>query len=216
MIEMNNYGTDKRYIDGMLLSCNSHNGRLDNDYLHSTKLTFDYALNQYPRTLLIRFDLHYPLSYPIDRVIGKQITKFQESFKAIMCAYLKRKKHNRHSQPRFIWCREVVTSVYPHYHVAVLLNGDVFQGIGPYDDLTGEYISGMVAKAWASAIGITVGQASGAIFFPNNGTYEINKRLDTETFYNQYNQAFYRVSYLAKQESKQYGSREKNFGSSRK
>ncbi|TOJ24067.1 inovirus Gp2 family protein [Vibrio parahaemolyticus] len=204
----------KLHINGMPLSFNTSKGALEPKYLRKTKKTFDYALSQYPRTRLMRFDLHYPDGYPVNGVTGKQITKFQESFKAIMCAYLKRKKHNRHSQPRFIWCREIVTSVHPHYHVAVLLNGDVFQGIGPYDDLTGEYVSGMVAKAWASAIGITVGQASGAIFFPNNGTYEINKRLDTETFYNQYNQAFYRVSYLAKLESKPFGDKGKNFHSS--
>ncbi|HCG5955792.1 TPA: inovirus Gp2 family protein, partial [Vibrio parahaemolyticus] len=171
--------------------------------------------SQYPRTRLMRFDLHYPDGYPVNGVTGKQITKFQESFKAIMCAYLKRKKHNRHSKPRFIWCREIVTSEYPHYHVAVLLNGDVFQGMGPYDDITGEYISGMIAKAWASAIGLSVEQASRAIYFPNNGTYEINKRGNAETFYNQYNQAFYRVSYFAKLESKLFGNRGRNFDSSR-
>ncbi|KGK15639.1 inovirus Gp2 family protein [Vibrio navarrensis] len=212
---MNNNCTDKRYIGGMLLSCNSNNGPLDDNYLASIKRTFDYALSQYSRTRLMRFDLHYPDGYPVNGITGKQITKFQESFKAIMCAYIKRKKHNRHSKPRFIWCREIVTSAYPHYHVAVLLNGDVFQGMGPYDDITGEYISGMIAKAWASAIGLSVEQAIRAIYFPNNGTYEINKRDNTETFYNQYNQAFYRVSYLAKLESKLFGNRGRNFDSSR-
>ncbi|MCE9789895.1 inovirus Gp2 family protein [Shewanella chilikensis] len=212
---MNNNCTDKRYIGGMLLSCNSNNGPLDDNYLASIKRTFDYALSQYSRTRLMRFDLHYPDGYPVNEITGKQITKFQESFKAIMCAYIKRKKHNRHSKPRFIWCREIVTSEYPHYHVAVLLNGDVFQGMGPYDDITGEYISGMIAKAWASAIGLSVEQASRAIYFPNNGTYEINKRGNAETFYNQYNQAFYRVSYFAKLESKLFGSRGRNFDSSR-
>ncbi|MDK9516968.1 inovirus Gp2 family protein [Vibrio parahaemolyticus] len=211
---MNNNCTDIRYISGMLLSCNSNNGPLDNNYLASIKRTFDYALSQYPRTRLMRFDLHYPDGYPVNGVTGKLITKFQESFKAIMCAYLKRKKHNRHSKPRFIWCKEVVTSVYPHYHVAVLLNGDVFQGIGPYDDLTGEYVSGMIAKAWSSAIGLSVEQASCAIYYPNNCTYEINKRLDEEAFYNQYNQAFYRVSYFAKEDSKHPGIGQ-CFGSSR-
>ncbi|EIO2937870.1 TPA: inovirus Gp2 family protein [Vibrio parahaemolyticus] len=212
---MNNNCTDKRYIGGMLLSCNSNNGPLDDNYLASIKRTFDYALSQYSRTRLMRFDLHYPDGYPVNEITGKQITKFQESFKAIMCAYIKRKKHNRHSKPRFIWCREIVTSEYPHYHVAVLLNGDVFQGMGPYDDITGEYISGMIAKAWASAIGLSVEQASRAIYFPNNGTYEINKRGNAETFYNQYNQAFYRVSYFAKLESKLFGNRGRNFDSSR-
>ncbi|EKK9986400.1 inovirus Gp2 family protein [Vibrio parahaemolyticus] len=211
----NNNSTDKRYIGGMLLSCNSNNGPLDDSYLASIKRTFDYALSQYPRTLLMRFDLHYPDGYSNANVTGKQITKFRESFKAIMCAYLKRKSHNRHSDPRFIWCREIVTSAYPHYHVAVLLNGDVFKGVGPYDDIKGEYISGMIAKAWASATGLSVEQASRAIYFPNNGTYEINRRDNTETFYNQYNQAFYRVSYLAKLESKLFGNRGRNFDSSR-
>ncbi|MCG6405066.1 inovirus Gp2 family protein [Vibrio fluvialis] len=162
----------------------------------------------------MRFDLHYPNGYPINGVTGKQITKFQESFKAIMCAYLKRKKHNRHSKPRFIWCKEIANSAYPHYHVAVLLNGDVFQGVGPYDGLTSQYVSGMIAKAWASATGLSVEQASSVSVFSDNGTYEINKRLDEEAFYNQYNQAFYRVSYFAKKESKHPGIGQ-CFGSSR-
>ncbi|WP_238853792.1 inovirus Gp2 family protein [Vibrio fluvialis] len=210
----NNNGTDRRYIGGMLLSCNSNNGPLDDNYLTSIKRTFDYALSQYPRTRLMRFDLHYPNGYPINGVTGKQITKFQESFKAIMCAYLKRKKHNRHSKPRFIWCKEIANSAYPHYHVAVLLNGDVFQGVGPYDGLTSQYVSGMIAKAWASATGLSVEQASSVSVFSDNGTYEINKRLDEEAFYNQYNQAFYRVSYFAKKESKHPGIGQ-CFGSSR-
>ncbi|BEI24554.1 inovirus Gp2 family protein [Vibrio fluvialis] len=211
---MNNNSTDKRYIGGMLLSCNSNNGPLDDNYLASIKRTFDYALSQYPRTRLMRFDLHYPNGYPINGVTGKQITKFQESFKAIMCAYLKRKKHNRHSKPRFIWCKEIANSAYPHYHVAVLLNGDVFQGVGPYDGLTSQYVSGMIAKAWASATGLSVEQASSVSVFSDNGTYEINKRLDEKAFYNQYNQAFYRVSYFAKKESKHPGIGQ-CFGSSR-
>lgn len=86
--------------------------------------------------------------------------------------------------------------------------------MGPYDDLTGEYVSGMIAKAWASTTGLSVEQASRAISFPNNGTYEINKRLDEEAFYNQYNQAFYRVSYFAKKDSKHPGIGQ-CFGSSR-
>ncbi|HCG9469101.1 TPA: inovirus Gp2 family protein [Vibrio parahaemolyticus] len=195
----------KLHINGMPLSFNTNRGGLEPKYLRRTKQTFDYALSQYPRTRLMRFDLHYPDGYPINGVTGKQITKFQESFKAIMCAYLKRKKHNRHSKPRFIWCKEIANSAYPHYHVAVLLNGDVFQGVGPYDGLTSQYVSGMIAKAWASATGLSVEQASSVSVFSDNGTYEINKRLDEEAFYNQYNQAFYRVSYFAKKESKHPG-----------
>ncbi|MEQ4659722.1 YagK/YfjJ domain-containing protein [Providencia manganoxydans] len=99
-------------------------------------------------------------------------------------------------------CKEAVKSEHPHYHVAVLLNGDVFQGMGPYNDVTGEYVSGMIAKAWASATGLSVEQVSSAVHFAENGTCEINKRCDKELYENQYNQAFYRVSYFAKKESK--------------
>ncbi|HGS5146674.1 inovirus Gp2 family protein [Vibrio diabolicus] len=212
---MNNINNAERItIDNMDLSVYSKRGPLKPSHLLAIKQTFDNALKQYPRTLLLRIDLRYPQGFSSEKVSSKQITKFQESFKAIMCAYLKRKTHNRHSKPRFIWCKEVVTSETPHYHVAVLLNGDVFQGIGPYDDIKGEYVSGMIAKAWASATGLSVEQASRAIYYPNNGTYEINKRLDEEAFYNQYNQAFYRVSYFAKKESKLPGNG-RSFGYSR-
>ncbi|WDZ72732.1 inovirus-type Gp2 protein [Vibrio harveyi] len=157
---------------------------------------------------MLRVDLRYPQGFSSEKVSSKQITKFQESFKAMMCAYLKRKTHNRHSKPRFIWCKEYVTSENPHYHVAVLLNGDVFQRMGPYDDVTGEYVSGMIAKAWASATGLSVEQASRAIYFAKSGTCEINKRCDKELYENQYNQAFYRVSYFAKKKVNYLGTEE--------
>ncbi|MGL0929283.1 inovirus Gp2 family protein [Vibrio vulnificus] len=204
---MNNYleHAEILTIDDMDLPVYSKKGPLMPSCLLAIKSTFDRALDQYPRTLLLRIDLRYPKGFSSEKVSSNQITKFQESFKAMMCAYLKRKTHNRHSKPRFIWCKEAVTSENPHYHVAILLNGDVFQGVGPYDGLTSQYVSGMIAKAWASATGLSVEQASSVSVFSDNGTYEINKRLDEEAFYNQYNQAFYRVSYFAKKESKHPG-----------
>ncbi|EOK5754037.1 inovirus Gp2 family protein [Vibrio vulnificus] len=205
---MNNYleHAEILTIDDMDLPVYSKKGPLIPSCLLAIKSTFDRALEQYPRALLLRIDLRYPKGFSSEKVSSNQITKFQESFKAMMCAYLKRKNHNRHSKPRFIWCKEKANSGNPHYHVAVLLNGDVFQGLGPYDDLTGEYFSGMIAKAWASATGLLVEQASRAIYFAKSGTCEINKRCDKEIYDNQYNQAFYRVSYFAKKESKLPGN----------
>ncbi len=86
--------------------------------------------------------------------------------------------------------------------------------MGPYDDVTGEYVSGMIAKAWASATGLSVEQANRAIYFAKSSTCEINKRGDKELYENQYNQAFYRVSYFAKKESKLSGNG-RSFGYSR-
>ncbi len=129
---MNNYleHAEILTIDDMDLPVYTKKGTLIPSCLVAIKSTFDRALDQYPRTLLLRVDLRYPQGFSSEKVSSKQITKFQESFKAIMCAYLKRKNHNRHSKPRFIWCKEKANSGNPHYHVAVLLNGDVFKGIG--------------------------------------------------------------------------------------
>lgn len=218
MIEMNNHleHAEILTIDDMDLPVYTKKGQLKASYLSSIKKAFDNALDQHPRTLLLRVDLKYPTVHSTGGVSSQQITKFQESFKEILSAYLKRKGNKRQCKPRFIWCKEVVSSEHPHYHVAVLLNGDVFQSIGPYDNITSDYISGMISKAWASATGIKVEQVNSVINFPDNGRYEINRRNDSKIFEEQYKQAFYRVSYFAKEESKQYGSREKNFGSSRK
>ncbi len=64
----------------------------------------------------------------------------------------------------------------------------------------------MITKAWASATGLSVEQVSSAVYFAENGRCEINKRCDKEVYDNQYNQAFYRVSYFAKKESKLSGN----------
>ncbi|HFE8587583.1 TPA: inovirus-type Gp2 protein [Proteus mirabilis] len=102
---MNNYleHTERLTIDDMDLPVYSKKGPLIPSCLLAIKSTFDRALDQYPRTLFLRFDLRYPQGFSSEKVSSKQITKFQESFKAIMYAYLKRKTHNRHSKPRFIW-----------------------------------------------------------------------------------------------------------------
>lgn len=213
----NNYRYDNGIcIDGENLYFQSDFGEVSIRYLNRIKETIDYSLNQYPRTCIMRFDLRYPYDYSVDKVNSNQITKFQESLKAMITADLKRRNIKRHSFTRFIWCKEIYSSDVPHYHMAILVNGDVFKGIGPYANDERKYMSGKIIRAWASAIGVLPCRTTHVIHYPTNAVYVINKRKGEEFFNEQYKSVFYRLSYFAKLKTKDYGNKKKNFGSSRK
>lgn len=66
-------------------------------------------------------------------------------------------------------------------------------------------------KAWASALGlIDVNHAKRLVHFPANSSYFIDR--NSELFEKQYEDLFYRTSYLAKVETKEYGDKQRNFG----
>lgn len=195
---------------------------LINEYLAKVEQILERALTEHPRTLVIRFDLHFPLipncpDYPreFDSTV---VTRFVESFKAQVRADLvKKNREGKRVHPcsvRYLWAKECNAAVQPHYHFALLLNKDTYYGLGDYTQL-GKNLAGKIYRAWASALMYSPDDVIGLVHFPVNTPF-YHLEQNSIDFGFKYQDVFRRLSYLAKAETKHYGDRSKNFGYSRR
>jgi len=201
----------------------SQNQSYFQQYLDDIIRVMNESLTQHAGVMVVRFDLHFKSS----NVYGEHnhydsavITKFFQSLKAkIDYHYSKRKGDGLRAYPYYnfnVWAKEQDTSVYPHYHVALLIDRQTFSGLGPYGDqhqlleVPRPYkcLSQMIIEAWASAIGESLVQAYGLVHFSSGGSL-VMTRGDRSS----YLKVFQKLSYLAKVKTKQFGDGTRSFGS---
>ena len=193
----------------------THRGPLIKSYLASTKKTIDNAFAEHSRSCAIRIDLRLPQS--AGGFDSSVITRFYESFKAQINADQKKKrKEDKQVHPctvRYVWARERERSHNCHYHVLVLLNKDAYHCLGNYSATMGN-MAARFKKAWASALGLTVDDVEGLVYFPLNPIYNID--INQPGFQGALSELFIRASYLTKVDTKNFGDRSSAFGCSRK
>ena len=195
-----------------------HHGPYVEGYLARAWETVKRTVEQYRRVTAIRFDLRMPNHYP--KPDSAVISRFMESLKAKLRAAEQRKaRAGTRVHPtilRSIWVREQDSSHQPHYHVCILLNGDAYCHLGSFRE--GQSDRGNMAtriqEAWASALDIPPAQSRGLVHFPLNRVYRIDANSDQ--CLSQMVSLFTRLSYFAKARTKQYGTGENCFGSSRR
>ncbi|MDT9877383.1 inovirus Gp2 family protein [Enterobacter cloacae] len=194
-------------------------------YLRRIRETLDKALNQHPRTLLLRFDLRLPTK---DNLVYRDdpglIKRFMGSLQAQIVADLRSKsragKRVHPTNVRYIWCREFDRQqLQPHYHVALMLNKDAYAYPGCYKPTNGEYIhclAVMIMEAWGRVLNLHAGGDYRPFYplveFPENGYYHLETHHPD--FNRQYGEAIARVDYLAKEYSKNNDDGLRNFGCS--
>lgn len=178
------------------------------EYLMSIQHFLEMSLNEYSRLYVLRFDLRYPENYfCFDS--GLDITTFIARLNSRLEADLKRKGKEHKCHMRYVWVKEKEYSDNYHYHFAISLNKDVYFTKGKFDS-SERNLSKMIQEAWESVIGNCIPGQSGLVHFCENGDYWINDKGD------KYKECFERLSYLAKIETKNFGTGQKNLGSSRK
>ncbi|QYJ77933.1 inovirus Gp2 family protein [Shewanella acanthi] len=192
---------------------------LSAEYLEAIYRTMNAALDEHPRTLLIRFDLHLPqLNFPDSPTVydSTVITKFNKSLNAKIL-------HDRHIKGRDgkrvhpcsvsnTWAKERADADTDHYHVAILLNADAYNHLGNYRH-NGQNLSTKIVEAWASALGIDAHGVEHLVHFPEDTPlYYLNQ--NAPDFEETFAKAFFRLSYLAKLDTKHYGDRTRSFGCS--
>lgn len=181
------------------------------EYLMSIQNFLEMSLYEYPRLYVFRFDLRYPNSYYcLDS--SYDITKFIARLNSRLEADLKRKGKQNKCHMRYVWAKEKENSDNFHYHFAISLNKDVYFTKGKFDS-SEKNLSKMIQEAWESVIDNCIPGQSGLVHFCNNGDYWINDKDKNGV---KYKECFERLSYLAKIETKNFGTGQKNFGSSRK
>ncbi|NEY29456.1 inovirus Gp2 family protein [Escherichia coli] len=198
-------------------------GPLNSDYMNRITNIINFATKAHVRTSVFTFVLRLPEH----RDTGDSIAcvpdlrsgvmeRFTGSLRARLAAHQQRRKREK-SQVcptglKYVWAREVGSSGKSHYHVAIFVNKDTFNGLGDYskeDHNLGSYIS----EAWLSALGL--------LDFPDyrtlvsfNNTPHYLESLRVDRFGQQYLGLRSHLSYFAKEHTKAYSKEDRSFGGS--
>ena len=193
---------------------------LSAEYLDAILQTLQAAMNEHPRTFMVRFDLHLPqLNFRDSPTVydSTVISKFFKSLDAkIQHDRLIKGREGKRVHPstqRIIWAKERACADTDHYHIAIFLNNDAYNHLGNYNR-SGQNLSTKIVEAWASALGLDDYSTRHLVHFPEDTpVYYLNRNAPNypQTFAG----AFFRLSYLAKLETKHYGDRTRSFGCSR-
>lgn len=199
--------------------CNQH-------YLKRIEETLKRSLNEFPRTFVLRIDLRLPdenyQKYCDDSTL---MTKFIESLKSqIKHAQNIKSKQGARIRPcsvRYVWAREFGEEKgKKHYHVALMLNNDVYCRAGKYYQEDGQYYPNLALKimdAWVRALKLNAEHDYQTKYYPliefvTEGDFNLN--INGKHFSWHYDTIMRRLSYLAKLHSKEHPDEHRNFGCS--
>ncbi len=218
--------TDEHY-QGMRIY--TSRGPAITQYLRQTDITMQRSLLEHPRTLVVRFDLRFPSTCvegdQMSRDMGllrpeeqpEVVSRFVRSLKSqIQSDMARRVNVGKRVHPchlRYIWAREYSTTEQLHYHVAIMLNYDTYRSAGAFDG-TRSGIALMATQAWLRVLNLEYFDYSWLVHFPDNPSYVL--RANDPNLHIPYADCFYRLSYLAKAETKIYGQHLRSFGCSHK
>lgn len=150
------------------------------EILERTKDQMDAMLSHHSKILVIRFDLHVDTYQPTNALISKFVRKLRKKLTA----------KYKLTRIGYIWAREQEKAKRQHYHFALIVDANKIR----YPKKVLEIVDG-IWQAWLLPKPYT----------PRN-CYYLVKRGDTEI----YQEAFYRLSYLAKTRGKGYKSKTAN------
>jgi len=114
--------TESEYLEmgGNVYKVNAGKGMpIYPEILYRTYEQIEAMLSHYSRVLLVRVDIRYHSAEQTNRVMTKFCGKFKKRLNTKAYDYL-----NRFA---YLWVREQKTSVAPHYHLVLMLDGRKFQ-----------------------------------------------------------------------------------------
>lgn len=198
-------------------------GQINPGYMKRITDIINFATEAHARTSVFTFVLRLPeyrdtgdsiacvpdlSSGLMERVFG--------ALKARIEAHQKRRKREGHqvcpTDLRHLWVREVGTSGKSHYHMAIFVNKDTFNGLGYYskeDHNLGSYICG----AWLSALGLLEFPEYRTLVAFNNAPHYL-ERLRMDRYGQQILSLRSHLEYFAKELTKAYTKEERSFGGS--
>ena len=194
-------------------------------YLKRLDNVLQYALEEHARTLAVRIDLHLSPSWlQTDTLMchpnlqSDLISRFACSVKAKIIHYRKKlKNEGQRAHPctlRYFWVKEIDTAQFPHYHLVMFFNKDLFRGLGQFDS-NDNNLANIIRQAWLSALDLKAhDEYRSLVHFPSNGVYTLDR--NAPDFIKNLNNVVFRLSYLAKEDTKVYSPQERSMGSSQK
>ncbi|MCK6846685.1 inovirus Gp2 family protein [Enterobacter cloacae] len=202
---------------------NSKFGEVNPGYMERIKDIINFATKVHARTSVFTFVLRLPEH----RDTGDSIActpdlspglmeRFTGALRARIAAHQKRRKKEElqvsPTDMRHVWVREVGTSGKSHYHAAIFVNKDTFNGLGDYskeEHNLGSYIG----EAWLSALGLSEFPEYRTLVSFNNKPHNL-ERLRVDRYGQQLLRLRNHLSYFAKERTKSYNKEERSFGGS--
>ncbi len=187
------------------------------------------AIERHRRSFVVLFVLRVPYGYAISA--NGLISRFMKSLKAQVKADLNARSaesgRRLQSDVTYLWAREKSGAENCHFHVAILLNRDVYNSIGNYElqwclegydfFAPGRPRAGSLhhrlTRAWATALGIFEEQGVGLVDYPRNAEHHLDAHDIDFPF--AFADLFGRLSYMAKIRTKDYRAGADCYGSSR-
>lgn len=204
---------------------NSPFGLSNQHHMDRIQETLDKSLLEYPRTFVLNIILRLPdENYEHYKADPKLITRFIESLKSQIESAQKRKatqgKRTRSCNIRYVWSREFGEEKgKKHYHVALMLNNDVYCNAGTYHPVEGQYIHNlalMIMEAWIRTLGLNntldYQKHYSLVHFVREGDFRLDKNGEKFEFY--YGQLGRSLSYFTKLATKDSSDGMRNFGCS--
>lgn len=189
------------YYQGMMVQ--TKKGPLIENYLEKLLYVMNQGRKECSRIFAVRIDLHFPVNGNMEcennsnAYISNYISFLQWELEVANTKYP--------PKLRYVWCREQVDSIYPHYHLLLLLNGQAYRSLGRFNYELDNLFHRLV-RAWSAAIGWPVERTYGLVNVAKD--YESGrpytwdfKRDDQAAFEN----LFYGASYMCKAYTKPIG-----------
>ena len=175
-------------------------------YLKRTEQVMHQAVNDHRRVTMIRFDLRFPSCWDLEVYpYPLCISQFFRNLNYLLDRDSKGK--GRSNKLRYVWSKEFgLENGRPHYHVAIMVNGDLYRPFGYYQP-GGQSLAGMIVMSWADALDLYGIEAFGLVYFPNRSAMSFSG-----SDYQSRSEVFRRLSYLSKVRTKRYGDGNRNFG----
>lgn len=154
---------------------------------------------------------------------GNVMTDFLRSLQSQIEHSGKRKKREgsrvHPCKVRIAWVRERSSSINDHYHLVLMFNKDRFNWVGKTQTQQ-ENLGSFIVEAWARVAGVDYEEANGLVHFSkrkNSDSVVIHRlNCNSDDFDDAFDEFFKHISYLAKENTKHFGSGRRNFGHSHK
>ncbi|MEH6372167.1 inovirus Gp2 family protein [Pectobacterium carotovorum] len=179
-------------------------------------------VNEHPRTLALRVDLHDPTILDNGDTLScfanfdpGVMARFANSLKAKLIADEKRKRQERKrvhpNTLRYAWVREFTQNGKRHFHVFLFLNKDAYYHLGDFN-MNEDTLRTMITSAWCSALNLTSEEGQHLVQYPSKGKYVLYRDDILNDIYP--GDLLNRIDYLTKVKSKIFGEGERSFGCS--
>lgn len=225
MTELNNnsYKLSPMEINDLINEAQRRYGYMSSVHLARSLDVVYAALSHFPRVCAMRVDVRMAQDFTGDdtdmpscfqRADPNVITRFFDSLKSQLREDHRRKCARGIPQlPKYIWVRERDKGRYPHYHLILLFNKDVYAYLGDYSDPDATNMATRVQKAWCSALGLHYPDYAYLVHFPKNPVYSFDRRAKLSDI-STYKWFLLRLAYLSKVRTKHVGDGQRNFGCS--